>query len=157
MEIKEIEFGPKKYLAIRQTIQIANVSDSKIYDSAGKKLGAFLSEKSIAPTGPWSALYFKWDEEAGEADMAIAFPVENADVEGTEFTLIEIAKTPASLVEMQGDYVQLKNVHSALSEYSKENHFQPAMGVQALEEYLVGPMQDQKSENWITHIYHLHN
>ncbi len=159
-EIKETTFGPKQYLVLRKSISTDQISDKQMYDDAGKKLGGFVAEKAINISGPWSVLYFKWDEANKETDIGIGFPIDgDVEVNDSEFSIIDIPEINASLNILIGSYEGLKKAHGELMEYTKEKGFQKGNSeVMAVEEYEIGPMSENvKEEDYKTNIYYLHN
>jgi effector-binding domain-containing protein len=161
MTITETTFGPKEYLAVKRSIPIADITNKQMYDEAGAKLGAFMQEQGIAPTGPWTVMYFTWDQEAGRTDIGIAFPVSAtvnaAALEANELHIVSVPETNASMIELHGSYDGLGKAHSEMMTYRSEHRQTTDLSVIGVEEYNVGPMQDTNSENWITTIYYFHN
>lgn len=173
MAIQETSFGPKRYLAIRKTIPVSKVTDKQMYDEAGRKLGEYIeshAHEGLKIVGPWSVIYFTWDMEKKETDMAIAFPVEGLvadsfegrdDSSDQEFSAIDLPESKASMDTMVGSYEGLADMHQSLMDYSKEKGYSlegktDQVAALAVEEYTVGPMQDSDPENWRTDIYYLH-
>lgn len=171
MTITETTIEAKKYLVLRKIVPISKVTDKDIYDEAGKKLGAYIAANNLQISGPWSVMYFYWDMEKMETELGIAFPISNfgngeGGAEGSDNTIItdpelsifELPEAKASLGVMKGSYDALKDTHMALIEYAQEHgNSQGDLPVMALEEYVVGPMQDPKEENWVTNVYYLHS
>ncbi len=158
MAIQETTFGPKQYLTLRKSILISQVSDHAMYDDAGKKLGAYLQNHNLKPSGPWTVLYFTWDQAAGKTDLGIAFPIDGlSEVDDPEFTITDIPETKATMDVHHGDYKNLGVTHRGLMEYTKEKQYEKSSEVMAVEEYIVDPMREQNPENYITNIYYLHN
>lgn len=159
MTITETTFGPRKYLALKKSISTSQISDKGMYDEAGKKLGEYMERNGIVPTGPWSVMYFTWDEAAKTTDMAIAFPVgEVSEVYDPEFSLIEILESKAALLVLEGSYEGLSDAHQKLVGYTEEKGYSDqGLTAIAVEEYVVGPMNDPAPANWKTNIYYIHN
>ena len=159
MDIKETQFGPKIYIALRKTIPISQIADKKMYDEAGKKLWAYLQQNNLQIAGAWSVIYYSWDEKKGETDIAIAFPVQSAkEVKDPEFTLINIPETPAALGVLKGSYAGLKNAHQEMMKYATEHNFhhrsdQPM----SIEEYEIDPWKTQNPAEYVTNVWYLYN
>ncbi len=159
MAIIETTFGPKKYLTLKKSIAIRQVSDKDMYDQAGKKLGGYMQEHGLVPSGPWSVIYFTWDQVAGTTDLGIAFPVSSLEsVEDADLSLVEIPECKAAVDVLHGSYEGLATIHQGLMQYVQEKGYAgqglPAM---AVEEYVVDPMQESNPDNLVTNIYYLHN
>ncbi len=159
MAIQETTFTPKRYLVLKKEIAISQVQDQEIYDSAGKKLGAYIQEHNLQISGPWSVLYFKWDMANNKAELGIAFPIANlTEVTNPEFSIVDIPETKASMDTLHGPYSGLGDLHRGLMSYIKEKGFDTEnVPVMAIEEYVTDPIKDPNPENWITNTYYLHN
>lgn len=158
MPITETTFGPKKYLTLKKSIAMSQVSDKDMYDQAGKKLGSYMQAHGIVPSGPWSVIYFTWDQAAGKTDLGIAFPVSGVEhLEDAELSLVEIPECKAVMDVLHGPYEGLAATHQGLMQYVQEKGYTgqslPAM---AVEEYAVDPMQEPNPANLVTNIYYLH-
>ncbi len=159
MSIQETTFGPKRYLTLRKSIAISQVSDHALYDEAGKKLGGYLKTHNINPAGPWTVLYFKWDQAAGQAELGISFPVEGiGNVGDPELELVDIAPCKAFTDSLHGPYSGLGDIHRSLMAYAKEkNYDKGGSSVLAVEEYVVDSMSDTHPTHWVTKVYYLHS
>ena len=158
MSIKETVFCPKNYLVLRKSISTSHIADKEMYEEAGKKLGAYLKQNNLSPAGPWSVLYFSWDEENKKADIGISFPVvELGEVKDLELISVDIPQIKASMDTLIGPYEKLGQVHQSLMKYVSEKGYDvegfPAI---AIEEYEIDPMSDPNPENWKTNVYYLH-
>lgn len=158
MPITEITFGPKKYLTLKKSIAISQVSDKDMYDQAGKKLGGYMAEHGLTPSGAWSVLYFTWDQAAGKTDLGIAFPVDGLEgVEDPGLSMVEIPECKAAMDVLHGSYEGLAAVHKGLMQYTREKEYSgQGLPVMAVEEYVVDPMQEPNPESLVTNIYYLH-
>jgi effector-binding domain-containing protein len=161
MSIQEITFGPKTYLTLRKSIHTDQITDKEMYDDAGKKLGTYMREHGMTPAGPWSVLYFLWDETNKKADIGIAFPVhpqEAGVVNDPELSVVTIPESKVAMDTLKGPYSGLGKIHEELMNYSKEkNYAKSGSLVMAIEEYVVDPMSAAKPEDYVTNIYYLHN
>src|SRR6185369_7529342 len=103
--IKETTFGPKTYLTLRKSITTDQITDKQMYDEAGKKLGMYMREHGMKPVGPWSVLYFFWDEVNKKADIGIAFPVhEPGVVSDPELSVVTIPESKVAMDTLKGAY-----------------------------------------------------
>ncbi len=161
MTIQETTFGPKTYLALKKSISTDQISDKQMYDEAGIKLGAYIEAKDLKIVGPWTVLYFTWDQENKTTDIAIAFPVaEIGEVNDIELSIVEVPELKAAKETLSGSYEGLPAVHESLMAYSNEHGHNEKVEnspVIAAEEYVVNAMQDPNPENWKTEVYYFHN
>ncbi len=130
-----------------------------MYDEAGKKLAACMAEYDLTHAGPWSVLYFMWDEAAGKAEIGISFPIAAGDemVHDPEMMIVDIPKSKAAMDTLCGPYTGLGKVHEGLMRYAAEKGLGHAgMPVMAIEEYAIDPMGEHDPNNWVTNVYYLH-
>lgn len=158
MDIQETTFGPRSYVVLRKTIATSKIADKQMYDQAGKKLWAYIGQHKLEYSGSWAVLYFTWDEQKKETDMAIAFPVKGVGkISDGEFSSINIPSVPAAKGVLKGSYDGLGKAHEEMMAYAKEQSFQHESGLpMAIEEYVVDPWKDKNPENFITNLWYLH-
>ena len=158
MDVKEITLPKRTYLTLRLAIQISQISEKKMYEDAGQKLGAYMKKNGIHPSGPWTVLYFGWNPVAGSADIGISFPIDGLkSVDDPELALFELPESKASMTALIGPYEGLKETHQSLGGYVKQAGFETAgQSIFALEEYMVDPMTESDPKKWVTNVYHLH-
>lgn len=159
MAIQETSFGPKQYLTLKKSIPISQISDKQMYDDAGKKLGAYIHAHGVRVTGPWSVLYFTWDQANQKTDIGIAFPVEQLDtISDPELSMVIIPECSAAMDSLHGSYEGLSTIHQSLMQYTSEKGYSGgSLPVIAVEEYEVDPKSDSEPSHWKTNIYYLHN
>lgn len=122
MDIEKIVYKTRHFLALKKTIKPTDISDSGMYDSAFKKLSAYLIDNNIKPTGPASTIYFKWDIPNQIAELGISFPVDGVkEVNDPELSLIDIPESKAIKTTLYGDYSGLASIHQSLRKYLEDN------------------------------------
>ncbi len=159
MPIQETTFTPKRYLTLKKSISTSQISDKQMYDEAGKKLHTYLQKNNLSISGPWSVLYFSWDEVNKKTDIGIAFPVDGlTTVNDPELSIVDVPESKAAMDVLHGSYEGLGKIHHLLMNYAIKNGYDmSSVPVLAIEEYTVGPMSELSPENWETNIYYLHN
>lgn len=153
MNITEKTLPARTYLAIRKTIPFTEVTNKQMYDEAGKMLGAYIAKHDLKVTGPWTVLYFTWDLEKKQTELAIAFPVdEETTIEDDgECSVEHIPQLKVVSGVLEGSYENIKEGHEALLQYLGEEGYEPCQtSVMALEEYVVGPKEEANPEKWQT-------
>src|SRR5437762_1115110 len=93
MPIKEIVFGPKRYLTLRKSIATSQISDKHMYDEAGKKLALYIEQNGLHHEGGWSVLYFLWDEPNQKAEIGISFPITDLNPINDPEQILELTVT----------------------------------------------------------------
>lgn len=157
MNIVETTFGPKRYLTLRKEISTSQITDKQMYDEAGKKLGSYITEHNVQVTGPWTVLYFMWNEGGGQAEIGISFPVEGITKTDNDLEITEIPALKAAMATLDGSYDGLREVHEALGKHIAQQKYALATPVTAIEEYVIDPMGDPDPNNWKTNVYYLHS
>lgn len=154
MEITQTSFGPRHYLAVKQSVAIKDIANKDIYDLAYARLFGYLGQRGVAATGPGAILYLDWNEGAGRAEIAIALPVAGLEESGDpDIAILDIPVTPAVMGVLHGSYDGLKAAHDAIHAYLKEKGLDYT-GF-AIEEYVVDPMTVKDQGELATNIYYL--
>jgi len=159
MPITETSFGPKSYLTLVKSITTGQITDKQMYDDAGKTLAAYIEKNDLTRSGPWSVLYFSWDEAGGKAEIGIAFPLTGQHTPNDPaLEMVEIPKSKASMDTLRGPYEGLGRMHRTLMDYIKQKSYNvTGVEVMAIEEYTKDPTTEPNPQNWETNIYYLHN
>lgn len=96
-------------------------------------------------------LFYSWDENAGQMDMASAIPVkEKIEIDG--FATIEIPTTKTLLIDYYGNYHGTVAAHEAMETYIKSNNLKTLRPV--IEEYVTDPGQEPDTSKWLTRVYY---
>lgn len=155
MNITETTFAPRTYLVWRNEIEIKKIADSTMWRSAFEKVHEYIQKNNIKAAGPGTALYFRWDESAGIAELAIGNPVEGVSrVNDPELSLVPVAGSKAVKMIVHGGYEQLRGAHAELMEYIKAHNIRPTLTV---EEYAVMAMDKPDPKDWRTNLYYLYD
>ncbi|MCB9332540.1 MAG: SRPBCC family protein [Lewinellaceae bacterium] len=147
-EIAEVEFPEKIYIGVRSTVPFAEIAGffaanlPKAFEAAQKN-GA---EIAGAPSG----LYWSYDEQKGETDMAAAVPITENQNFGKGLSVFPVGKGQALLIEYFGSYDSLGNAHYAMDDYMQEKNLQNIPPV--IEEYITDPVQEPDTSKWLTRI-----
>ena len=159
MEIHETTFGPKTYLTIPRSIPISQVTDKEMYSEAGKKLAAYVQANGLKISGPFTVMYFSWDEKEGRTDLGIGLPIADIDeVTDISYRAVTVPASKAAMCTLSGSYEGLGEAHRALGKYAAEKELDTEdCVVMSLEEYAVGPMTGSPESDWKTDLYYFHN
>ena len=154
MEIKEITLSPKIYLVWRKEIDIKNIMDTNMWQTAFGKVHEYLQEHSIRNTGPGVALYFRWDQPTGKGEIGIGHPVEGASaVNDPDLSLVPVSESKAVITTVHGAYNKFPEHHSSLKQHLKERNLAETL---TIEEYVVTGMDKPEPKHWETNLYHLY-
>ncbi|MEX1190607.1 MAG: GyrI-like domain-containing protein [Brumimicrobium sp.] len=148
--IEEMELSERTFLGVRDIVKM-----DQMESFYGKNLSeAFqaVSENDLELNGSPSGLYFSWNPESGETDMAATIPVSNKEVDIEGFETWRLGGKALKIVHM-GDYENLADPHNAIEQYMKENSLKSSGP--AIEEYITDPGNEPDTNKWVTHIYYL--
>jgi hypothetical protein len=147
MKVEDVQFPGHNYAAIRKVVKWDDMmkffSDS--YGVLGKEAGPRIE-------GYASCLAYTWDTVNHQADLAAAFPVSGTEaVKGA--TMINVAASPAYMIEYKGPYSGFMAVHDALGKHVGMMGKTPSL---VIEEYVKGPGDKVDSTNYVSKIYYLY-
>lgn len=152
-EILETTFAPRTYLVWRNEINIANITDQGMWQSSFGQVHQYAQQNQVQVVGPGTALYFRWDEPAGKAELGIGNPVAGvSQVNEPGLSLVSVEESPALHAVVHGDYAQLPDVHRQLTEYVAQRGLASTLTV---EEYTVMGMDKPDPKDWVTNVYYL--
>ena len=143
--ITEKEFGPKTYLSHKETVKFADLPAffAKHY---GEIMAAVLGA-GYELDGMPSAIYYNWDVENEQTEVAAAIPVKGLGIQMDGFTTITVHPGLACQVEYYGVYDSLGNVHMALE---KHMNSRTITGSIAIEEYVTDPSTETDPSKILT-------
>jgi len=148
MKVNTEQYPGGQYLGIRSTTKISKLSDffsanmTKVIDAV-KKSGA---EMAGMPSG----LYFVWEPDKDNTDVAAAIPIAKEIKAPAGLSLFTLPASKAAVIDYMGGYSGLGKAHEALAAFIKENNLTQSAPV--IEEYLVDPMMEKDSTKWHTKI-----
>ncbi len=149
--IRSEQLPERRYLAIRDQVGFAEMDSFQ--QQKMEALMQFINAGNVQLAGPYSQLYYDWNEQEEMADMAIAMPV-NAAPESMpqDFTLITLPAGKYIYVDHIGDYDGLKDPHENIAKYMENKNIEGRVPV--LEEYRTGPREEPNPRNWLTRVYY---
>lgn len=149
-EIKEIELSPRTYIGKRAVVRFAEISN--FYTQNLGAIFQVIQDKKLTMSGAPSGLFFVYDEQKGETDMAAAIPVleNNSTIEGYENWTIS---GKALKIAYYGDYNKMEAAHDAMKTYMKSHNLK--MQTPGIEEYVTDPTTEKDTSKWLTNIYYL--
>jgi len=145
-EIIETERGAIRYVGMRTTVAFDDMGDhfQEHMPKVGMAAGAVM-------TGPPAGIFWTWDEENKESDMAVVATVAEGEVEGMEIFEIEGGK--ALMLAYYGAYDASYDAHMAINEHMEDNGME--MRDVVIEEYMTDPSNEPDTTKWLTNIYYM--
>lgn len=88
MNIEQINFQTQSYIGIKRLISFDTMKDEAFYTEIYGKIMTYVKTNNVQITGAPVNIYFTWDVEKKETNMAVAMPVaDNVDVNDTELEI----------------------------------------------------------------------
>ena len=148
--INVIDFPAKNFLAKRDKVSFDAVS--QFYATNLGVLFAQVQKSGGEMDGMPYGLFYEWDEENAQTDMAAAIPVKAPiNVEG--YSTISTEASKALTIDYYGDYSGSADAHYGIDEYIKERNLPAAKLV--MEEYVTDPTTEKDPAKWLTKITYL--
>jgi effector-binding domain-containing protein len=147
-EVKEIDWPGKDYAIVRSTVKFQDVSGffqknlPVLFESVTKAKG-----NPGIPVG----IFYKYDEKAGEADMAAGVPYEEK-VDLGKTAVVNVPASKAYQIDYYGAYENMQAPYEAMGNYLKEK-FQREDPDMVIEEYVSDPTVEKDTSQWLTRIY----
>lgn len=141
-----------KYLGVRATLPMKDISS--FYQKNIPLLMAEIKKAKAEMVGVPSGIYYTWDEEKMETNMAAAVGVKT-DLKTLPGMMQMIAVPPANAltIDYTGGYGKMGDAHMAMADYIKNNKLESMAPV--IEEYYTGPGTEPDSTKWMTKIIYL--
>jgi effector-binding domain-containing protein len=148
-EVHEQNWEPVTYVGKKETVMFEKLPEffGKNYPAIMTELGKGKVEPQSAP----SAIFTKYDEKEGKAEVAAVMKVPA----GTKAKGWETFSFPASKVlhiAYYGDYAKSMEAHMQMDSYIKERGLKQGVVV---EEYVTDPMSEKDTTKWLTNIYYM--
>lgn len=148
-KIKAVDAPMRKFIGRRSIVKFEDMQSfySENYSDAYKTIG----EKELEFDGSPSGIYFSWDPEKGQADMAAVLPVKGLEGDLEGFETYELGGKALKIVHW-GSYDNIDVPHNDMEEYIIHNEIE-VLGP-TLEEYITDPGNEPDTTKWETHIYY---
>lgn len=143
--VEEINLDEQEYIAVRENIDVSGIQSFFASNFTA------IMETGIEMQGGYpSGLYYTWDLENMQTDMAAAIPIAKGSEIPEGFIRIVVPAGRALLVNFYGDYTEIGPAHELLESYMFENNLE-FVGP-AIEEYVSDPMLEPNPSKWLTRV-----
>ena len=145
----------KVYLIKRAHVKMSDITN---FCKAGfTELATLIGKKKINPIGNFCGIYFEWNPETQDTDMAVAVPIQINNIKNTPniegFALQTIPpQTNATKVIHTGSYENMGPSHDASQFYILSRNLQQDV---VIEEYITDPEVEKDTTKWVTNVYYL--
>lgn len=147
--IQTVEVPTRKFIGKRDVVKFENMQN--FYSENYGAIHSTVSKNGLEFDGSPSGIYFSWEPENGQADMAAVIPVKDLEGKIEDFETFELGGKALKLVHM-GSYDDLDKPHNAIESYVNENGL--VIEGPALEEYVTDPGNEPDTSKWETHIFY---
>ncbi|MDX2285609.1 MAG: SRPBCC family protein [Bacteroidia bacterium] len=147
LQVETVDLPARTYIHMRGTTGFGDVTPflARHFPPLEKAFTAAGLQMAAAP----SALYFRWDTEKQETDMAAALPAAGSGAKLSGYQSLE-AGGKALRVAYYGPYAGTGAAHEALDAYMAANGITPPEFV--VEEFVTDPGAEPDSSKWLTHV-----
>jgi Transcriptional regulator, effector-binding domain/component len=149
-EIQEIDYPAQHFVVTRETVKIENIQ--KFYQENLPKLFQTCMSKKLEMDGQPCGIFFTYDEEKNESDMAAAVPVKKAMDLGENMKAFTQGNGKALLIDYYGDYEGSVHAHNAMMAYIEGKNYK--IGPSVIEQYITDPTTEADPNKWLTKIYY---
>ncbi|MDX1476583.1 MAG: SRPBCC family protein [Saprospiraceae bacterium] len=147
LKVQYKDVPERTFMARRAVVKWADMQ--AFYATHLPRIGAAAARAGVQMNGMPCGLYYSWDEENEETDMAAAMPVARA-FEGKDMEVIRLPAAKAAVVDYYGDYDNLGAAHEAIDAYLQNFGLTSAPPV--VEEYVTDPGTEPDPAKWLTRI-----
>jgi len=147
--ISEIDWVEKNCLSHREVVKFQDMSG--FFGGNFPKIFEAVAKAGAKPGIPL-AIFYKYDEAAGNADVAAAIPYEGKKFSAKGFENLNLPAVKGYVMDYFGPYNdEMKKPYVAMDAKLKEmGKTNPKM---VIEEYITDPMSEKDSTKWHTKVY----
>ncbi|GEM_PF-125957 len=152
-EVVPMNFPVTTFVAYRSMTGMDEIQS--FFNAHMPRLFSIISEASLSPGIP-SGLYYSWDMQGRQTDMALGIPISPAPEGGLDRDSVEIITLPGSkalYVDYYGPYDQTMAAYETLDKYIKEQELKQILPV--IEQYITDPQKEKDAGKWLTRIIYL--
>lgn len=148
--ISLVDLEPQYSVSIMDSAMITGLEAVMAANIA--ELELFMKQGRISAEGPLYALYYNWDEDK-PVGMRVGFPVVGEVKESGRVNYMPTPGGKALKAIYNGPYDESGKAHFDMDAYMLDFGYQ-RRSIPIMEIYQIGPMQEQDSSKWVTHIYY---
>ncbi|WP_173021499.1 GyrI-like domain-containing protein [Lewinella sp. W8] len=147
LNYEEVMLPERHYLVFQQELSLLDMEGFLAEESSALRQAARAA--GVAPLGPPTSLFYKWDTDTGRGEAAVALPV-TAETKLPPYVTISLPATKALSLEFAGSYDRLSAMHFALDAEMQRRGYRAQMP--SIEEYPVGPQDSVEEAEFRTRI-----
>lgn len=146
-DIQQIDFSGQKYVGFRSKIGFDKITAT--YQEKFPEAMGIVQNAKAEMAGMPCGLFYEWDVENSQTDMAAAIPVKElpADLPDTAVG-IDIPAGKALRIDYYGEYEGTGAAHDAIDAYMKANNLTGK--TPCIEQYITDPTTEPDPKKWLT-------
>ncbi|MCB0527407.1 MAG: SRPBCC family protein [Saprospiraceae bacterium] len=147
-EVMEEDIPERRFIGIRRVVGFEDISGFFADNLPG--IMEYFQGENLTPAGPPVGLFWSYDEEAGNSDMAAAIPVEEEKVPDGALEVFTVGGKKALAIDYYGDYAKTAEAHFAMDDCMADMKVRNIPPV--IEEYVTDPAAEPDTAKWHTRI-----
>ncbi len=148
-QVKEVGQNQRFFVTSRNSVSVDQIG--QFYAQNLAAVYQKLQAEGIIAAGAPCAIFYKFDEVSGNADMAVAVPV-LSPIAIKDLTSETFPAQNVVTVDYFGDSAKNQVAHYALNDYINDRKYTENYPV--LEEYVTDPLKEKDPAKWLTKIYY---
>ena len=150
-DVKKIDFPATHYLVKRTIVSFDDIEAH--FQTTMPAVATAFVQNNVEMAGPASAVFYVWDQEKKETDVAIGIEADaSAVIDG--LTGIDVAAGQALQIDYYGPYEGTGAAHEAMEAYMKANGIESAPTA-VIERYLTDPSEEHDPAKWLTEVIYV--
>jgi effector-binding domain-containing protein len=150
--VQRIDYPAKTFIAQREKISFDKMTNFYA-TNFGSIMGEMMPQGAEMDGGP-SGLFYVWDMENKQADMAAAIPFKEPINYKGKHSLLKLPARKALQIDYYGPYEGTGAAHDALDKYMAEQKMKSVYPV--IEEYITDPVAEPDTSKWLTRVIYFY-
>lgn len=150
-EVIPTNYPATTFITFRQKVKWKDIP--VFYSSNAPRVFEAIRQAGLSPFFP-ACLFYTWDVNNQETDMAIGIPVVNADgFRSDSFEVVQVPASKALYADYFGPYDQSMDAYGAIDKYLATHGLEQKYPI--IEQYYNNPQLEKDSSKWQTRIIYL--
>jgi effector-binding domain-containing protein len=150
-DVKEMNFPSTTYALYRQVVKMNEIQ--KFFALNLQPIFSEIQKSGVTPGVP-TGLYYSWDKEKQETDLAAAIPVPaGTTMNEPTITIETINASKALFIDYYGSYDKLSTAYESFDKYLADKNLKQKFPV--IEQYITDPQTEPDPSKWQTKIIFL--
>ncbi len=147
-EVAEADIPDTHYLSARKVVPFEEIGP--YFAEFMPQLTAVVDTEKLTLVGAPSGLFWTYDKEKKQTDMAVALPIKEAKKQAKDFEMYKIKGGKALVIDYLGDYSMMVDAHLAMEDYMAGNRLRniPPM----IEAYVTDIGSEPDTTKWVTKV-----